>query len=150
MGDAKPTQTEARPIVVGLAADHAGFELKNQLIPALQSRGLTLMDFGAASLDPHDDYPDYVLPLAEAVQSGQVDRGVAICGRGVGACIAANKAPAVRAALIHDEYTARKAAEVNANVICIAAQDFNVAQAADMIQAFLDAGYSPQPDAQGK
>lgn len=82
---------------VGVAADHGGFELKERLIERLRAAGHVVVDFGDCRLDPDNDYPDFVVPLARAVACGEVDRGVAICGSGVGACVAANKVPGVRA-----------------------------------------------------
>ena len=95
---------------LGLAADHGGFELKEQLKEELKTLGHEVVDFGAHEYDPQDDYPDLVGPLARAVAQGEVERGVAICGSGVGACVAANKVPGVRGALITDPYSARQGA----------------------------------------
>ena len=103
---------------VGIATDHGGFALKEELIAKLDAAGHQVVDFGAHSLNPYDDYPDFVVPLAEAVVSGKVDRGVAICGSGVGASVCANKVPGVRAALCNDLFTARLSREHNdANVL---------------------------------
>ena len=88
-------------IRVGIAADHGGFELKEDLAGRLSVAGYKVVDFGAFALNPDDDYPDFVIPLAETVAAGRVERGVAICGSGVGASVCANKIPGVRAALIH-------------------------------------------------
>lgn len=87
---------------LGIAADHGGFELKKRLVSDLKGMGHDVVDFGAHELDSMDDYPDYVVPLALGVSRGEVERGVAVCGSGVGACIAANKVPGVRAGLIVD------------------------------------------------
>ena len=87
---------------VGIAADHAGFDLKEQLIKALRESGHEVLDFGPSSVIPEDDYPDYVVPPARSVARREVDRGIAICGSGVGACVTANKVKGVRAALVHD------------------------------------------------
>ena len=84
---------------VGVAADHGGFELKGQLVARLRTEGHEVIDFGDRRLDTDDDYPDFVVPLARAVARGEVDRGVAVCGSGVGACVVANKVPGVRACL---------------------------------------------------
>ena len=92
---------------LGIAADHGGFALKQMLAAELAKAGHEVTDFGAAELDPDDDYPDRVAPLARAVAAGQVERGVVVCGSGVGACVAANKVRGVRAALITDVYSAR-------------------------------------------
>lgn len=86
---------------VGLAADHAGFALKLELTKKLERAGYDVVDFGAPRLAPGDDYPDYVVPLARAVASGDIERGIAVCGSGVGASIIANRIPGVRASLSH-------------------------------------------------
>jgi ribose 5-phosphate isomerase B len=89
---------------VGIASDHGGFDLKTQIADALRRAGHEVIDFGAAVSDAADDYPDFVVPLARAVAAGTVDRGVALCGSGVGASVAANKVPGCRAGLIHDVF----------------------------------------------
>src|SRR4029453_19401614 len=96
---------------VGIATDHGGFDLKEQLVAQLRGAGLDVVDFGAHKLQANDDYPDYVTPLANAVASGQVTRGIAICGSGVGPSVCANRIPGVRASLIHDHFSARQAVE---------------------------------------
>ena len=100
------------------------------------------MDFGADKLIADDDYPDFVLPLARAVSDGIVERGIAVCGSGVGACIAANKVPGVRACLIHDTYSAHQGVEDdNMNVICLGGQTVGYALAADLTRTFLTATF---------
>ena len=124
---------------VGIAADHGGFALKQILADALQSSGYETVDFGAHQLDSGDDYPDFVIPLARAVAEGRVDRGVALCGSGVGASVAANKVAGVRAALVHDVTTARLAREHNhANVLCLGARVLGTQVALDCVAAWLD------------
>lgn len=91
---------------VGIATDHGGFGLKEELVAKLRALGHEITDLGAHSLNPGDDYPDFVVPLADAVVTGKVDRGVAICGSAVGAAVCANKVRGVRAALIHDHFSA--------------------------------------------
>jgi len=93
---------------VGIATDHGGFDLKENLAARLRAAGHQVLDFGAFFQKPGDDYPDFVIPLAEAVAEGVVERGVAICGSGVGACVCANKVPGVRASLIADTFSARQ------------------------------------------
>ncbi len=128
---------------IGIAADHGGFELKGKLVAELQSRGHTVTDFGAASLDPLDDYPDFVVPLARAVAAGEVERGVAICGSGIGASVAANKVAGVRAALVHDVYSAHQGVEDDAmNVMCIGAKVIGIAVVLDLVGIFLQARFS--------
>ena len=87
---------------VGIAADHGGFALKGQLEESLRNSGYEVVDYGAHQLNPADDYPDFIIPLAKAVAGGEIERGIALCGSGIGASIAANKVPGVRAGLIHD------------------------------------------------
>jgi RpiB/LacA/LacB family sugar-phosphate isomerase len=96
---------------IGIATDHGGFGLKEELVAQLRAAGHDVVDFGANSLSPDDDYPDFVTPLGHAVATGQVERGVAICGSGVGASVCANKIPGARAALIHDHFSARQGVE---------------------------------------
>jgi ribose 5-phosphate isomerase B len=128
---------------VGIAADHGGFGLKEQLADALRQGEYQVLDFGAYELLPSDDYPDYVIPLAQAVAKGEVARGIAICGSGVGACIVANKMPGVRAALIHDVYSARQGVEDDdMNVLCLGGRVVGYAQAWELVQTFLTARFS--------
>ena len=96
---------------IGIAADHGAFSLKGQLEASLRSSGYEVVDFGAHELNPADDYPDFIIPLARAVAAGEVERGIALCGSGVGASIAANKVAGVRAGLIHDVFSARQGVE---------------------------------------
>lgn len=127
---------------VGVAADHGGFELKQKLVSLLQEIGHDVVDFGAARYDPGDDYPDYVAPLARAVAAGEVERGVAVCGSGVGACVAANKVRGVRAALITDIFSARQGVEDDAmNLICLGGRVVGPALAWELVGAFLEAGF---------
>ena len=127
---------------IGIASDHGGFLLKTPLLNALRSAGHVMTDFGADKLDPSDDYPDYVIPLAQAVAAGEVERGIAICGSGVGACIAANKVAGVRSALITDVYSAHQGVEDDQmNVICLGARVTGYELAWDLIQAFINAEY---------
>ena len=127
---------------VGIAADHGGFELKEQVVKALRAAGYEVVDFGAHSLIPTDDYPDFVVPLAKAVSTGEVERGVSLCGSGVGACVVANKIRGVRAALISDVFSAHQGVEDDdMNVICLGGRVTGYALAWDLIQAFLKARF---------
>jgi len=127
---------------VGIAADHGGFLLKEQLMTALRNEGYELVDFGASHLDPSDDYPDFVIPLGKAVTRGDIERGVTLCGSGVGACIAANKVPGVRAALITDVFSAHQGVEDDdMNVICMGARVVGFALALELIRMFLQARF---------
>jgi ribose 5-phosphate isomerase B len=129
--------------IIGIAADHGGFELKEILTRRLREAGYGVTDFGDAALRPDDDFPDYVVPLARAVASGQVGRGIAICGSGVGAAIAANKVPGVRACLIAEHFSARQGVEDDdMNVICLGGLVVGPALAWELVQAFLAARFT--------
>src|SRR6476646_11529418 len=105
---------------IGIATDHGGFSLKEELLGQLRAAGHEVVDFGAYHLSEGDDYPDYVIPLARAVAALEVERGLAICGSGVGASVCANKIPGVRAGLVHDHYSARQGVEDDhMNIICM-------------------------------
>lgn len=128
---------------IGIAADHGGFALKAELSEKLRAAGHELIDFGASRLDAGDDYPDFVLPLARAVAGGAVERGVAICGSGVGASVCANKVPGVRAALISDHFSARQGVEDDhVNVLCLGGRTVGVCVAWDLVETFLAARFS--------
>lgn len=128
---------------VALGADHGGFTLKAQLLPWLQDQGYEILDEGANTLDPADDYPDFAEAVAQAVASGQAQRGILVCGSGVGACIAANKVPGVRACLCHDTYSARQGVEHDdMNVLCLGARVIAVELAKELVTAFLNAHFS--------
>ncbi|OGP70452.1 MAG: ribose-5-phosphate isomerase [Deltaproteobacteria bacterium RBG_13_58_19] len=128
---------------LGIAADHGGFDLKERLAAALREAGYQVEDFGADKLDPDDDYPDYVVPLARAVAQKEVERGLAVCGSGVGAAIAANKVSGVRAALITEAYSAHQGVEHDdLNLICLGGWVTGYALAWDLVKAFLDARFS--------
>jgi ribose 5-phosphate isomerase B len=128
---------------VGIATDHGGFGLKEQLAPDLRFAGYEVVDFGAYAHNPDDDYPDFVIPLAEAVAAGHVERGIAICGSGVGASVCANKVPGIRAALIPDNFSARQGVEDDhINIICVGGRTVGPSVAWDLIQTFLAAEFS--------
>ena len=131
---------------VGIAADHGGFELKALIAEFLRSQGREVEDFGALRLDPADDYPDFVIPLAHAVASGRVGRGLALCGSGVGASIAANKVAGVRAGLIHDVFSARQGVEDDdMNVLCLGGKVIGTGLALALIDVFLAASFTGAP-----
>ena len=125
---------------LGVAADHGGFEMKNMLASDLRAMGHEVVDFGAHQPDPVDDYPDFVVPLALAVSRGEVERGIAVCGSGVGACIAANKVPGVRAALITDMFSAHQGVEDDdMNIMCLGGRVVGYELAKDLVNEFLNA-----------
>jgi ribose 5-phosphate isomerase B len=127
---------------LGISADHRGFDFKKQLLEDLKASGYDVVDFGAHERRPEDDYPDFVVPMAKAVAKGDVERGVAICGSGVGACVAANKIHGVRAALITDAFSAHQGVEDDdMNVICLGARVIGYALAWELIGTFLNARF---------
>jgi ribose 5-phosphate isomerase B len=128
---------------VGIAADHAGFERKEELVAHLREEGHEVLDIGPYRLNPDDDYPDFVIPLAEAVALGRVDRGLAVCGSGVGASVCANKILGIRAGLIHDHFSAHQGVEDdNINILCMGGRVVGPAVARDLVDAFLRAEFS--------
>jgi ribose 5-phosphate isomerase B len=130
-------------MLVGIAADHGGFALKEQVADLLRRSGHAVTDFGAHQLNTDDDYPDFIIPLAKAVASGRVERGVALCGSGVGASIAANKVSGVRAALIHDVFSAHQGVEDDdMNIVCLGGKVIGPALAWELIQTFLSAQFT--------
>ena len=131
---------------IGIATDHGGFPLKEQLILRLKSAGHEVVDFGAYQLKPDDDYPDFVIPLGQAVAADTVDRGVAICGSGVGASVCANKISGVRACLINDHFSAKQGVEDDhMNILCMGGRTVGPAVAWDLVQTYLAANYSQAP-----
>lgn len=130
---------------VAVGADHAGFDLKVQLVPWLESSGHEVVDAGAHTLDPADDFPDFAAAVARSVNDGAAERGVMVCGSGVGASIAANKVSGIRACLCHDTYTARQGVEHNdMNVICLGGRVIGIETAKEVVAAFLGANYTPE------
>jgi ribose 5-phosphate isomerase B len=128
---------------VGIASDHGGFRLKTELTASLRAAGYEIEDYGAYELVLDDDYPDFIIPLARAVAAGRIDRGVALCGSGVGASVAANKIPGVRAGLIHDVFSAHQGVEDDdMNVLCLGGKVIGSALAAELIETFLRAHFS--------
>ena len=128
---------------IALAADHGGFDMKQGLITRLREAGHDVMDFGAAELDPDDDYPDYIIPLARAMAAGEIDRGIVICGSGVGASVAANKVKGIRAGLCHDHYSVRQGVEDDdMNVLCLGGRVMGIEVAWDHAQTFISATFS--------
>src|SRR5882724_10680178 len=123
---------------VGIATDHGGLGLKEDLIARLRAAGHDVVDFGADELRPDDDYPDFVVPLARAVVAGTVQRGVAVCGSGVGASVCANKVPGVRAGLVSDHFSSRQGVEDDhMNIICMGGRTVGPYAAWDILEAFL-------------
>jgi ribose 5-phosphate isomerase B len=131
---------------VAIATDHGGFGLKEELVARIRSAGHEVIDFGSHSLNPDDDYPDFVVPLAQAVGAGKVDRGVAMCGSGVGAAVCANKVKGAHACLIHDHFSARQGVEDDhMNILCMGGRTVGPEVAWDLVQTFLAAEFSNAP-----
>lgn len=129
---------------VALGADHAGFEMKQDLLAALSARGHEVVDVGTHSTDPVD-YPDYVQAVITAMQEGRSDRGVLLCGSGAGVSIAANKFPGIRASVCHDGYTAHQAVEHDdMNVLCLGARVVGINVAREIVEVFLGATFSAE------
>lgn len=132
-------------IRVALGADHGGFSLKNDLVRRLQEQ-YEILDVGTHALDPADDYPDFAQAVAREVASGRVERGIIVCGSGVGACIVANKVPSVRACLCHDTYSAHQGVEHDdMNVLCLGARVIGLELATELATTFLKARFSGEP-----
>lgn len=128
---------------IGIATDHGGFALKEILAAKLRKEGHEILDFGAKQLKSDDDYPDFVIPLARAVAAGSVDRGVAICGSGVGASVCANKIGGVRAALIENHFSAKQGVEDDhINILCLGGRTLGLEVAWDIVQTFISAEFS--------
>ena len=127
---------------VALGADHGGFSLKNELVTWLHEP-FEVLDLGSRTFDRDDDYPDFALAVAQAVASGQAQRGILVCGSGVGACIAANKVRGARACLCHDTYSAHQGVEHDdMNILCLGARVVGTELAGELVDAFLKANFS--------
>jgi ribose 5-phosphate isomerase B len=130
------------PNLIGVAADHGGYELKEYLVGMLREAGHEVIDFGDGQPKLEDDYPDFVVPLARAVACGEVNRGIAICGSGVGACVVANKVARVRACLVHETFSAHQGVEDDdMNMICLGGLVVGHALAWELVQTFLAARF---------
>jgi RpiB/LacA/LacB family sugar-phosphate isomerase len=127
-------------VVVG--SDHAGFDLKQNLVPYLREQGHEVVDVGTSSAEPVD-YPDYALAVAEAVRNGGAERGILLCGSGVGASVAANKIPGIRAGLCHDTYSAHQGVEHDdMNLLVLGARVIGQELAHELVRAFLGAKFT--------
>jgi len=129
-------------ILLGIAADHGGFELKEYLAGRMREAGHEVIDFGDGEPSEEDDYPDFIVPLARAVSSGSVNRGIGICGSGVGASVAANKVVGVRACLIHENFSAHQGVDDDMNMMCLGGLVVGHALAWELVQTFLAAKFS--------
>ncbi len=131
---------------IAVGADHAGYALKELLVPWLRASGHEVEDLGARELDPEDDYPDLALPVAQAVQSASAERGIIVCGSGVGASVIANKVPGVRAGLCHDTYSSHQGVEHDdMNVLCLGGRIIGEELSKEVVKSFLEARFIPEP-----
>ena len=131
---------------IALGADHAGLPLKETLKPWLAAAGHQVHDLGAHTLDPDDDYPDFAAAVARAIAAGPAERGIIICGSGIGASITANKIAGIRAGLCHDTYSAHQGVEHDAmNILCLGARIIGPDLAKEILTAFLNAAFQPEP-----
>lgn len=131
---------------IALASDHAGYPLKAALLPHLKALGHEVADLGTDSPDRSVDYPDFAAAAAREVAAGRAERGIVVCGSGVGACVAANKIKGVRAGLCHDTYSAHQGVEHDdLNVLCLGARIIGPALAFEIVSAFTGAKFSREP-----
>jgi len=127
---------------IAIGSDHAGFKMKQIVLEYLKQQGMDVKDFGTYS-EESVDYPDYVRPVAEAVAKGEAERGIALCGSGVGACITANKVKGIRAVLVYDVYTAKQSREHgDCNVLCLAGKKLKEDQAKEIVAVWLKTEFS--------
>jgi ribose 5-phosphate isomerase B len=128
---------------IAVGADHGGFLLKTDIVKVLQADGHEIVDVGAHTLEPSDDYPDFAQAVGQAVQHGDAERGIIICGSGVGACVAANKLRGIRAGICHDTYSAHQGVEHdNMNVLCLGARIVGTELTRELVRAFVGAQFS--------
>ena len=130
-------------MIIAIGADHGGYPLNETIIRDLEKEGNIVVDFGTHDGTQPDDYPDFSRKVGDAIQRGEADRGILVCGSGVGAAIAANKVHGVRACLCHDTYSAHQAVEHdNMNVLCLGARIIGVELARELVKAFIGAKFS--------
>lgn len=128
---------------IAIGVDHGGFALKQIVVDELKKSGHTVVDCGARTLDPNDDYPDFARAVGAAIQRGEAERGIVICGSGVGASVAATKMRGIRAAVCHDTYSARQGVEHDdMNVLCLGARIIGDELAKELVRAFVTAKFS--------
>lgn len=131
---------------VAIGADHAGFHLKQEIASLLAADGHEALDVGAHTLDADDDYPDFAIAVGESVRNGEADRGIVVCGSGVGSSVAANKLKGVRASVCHDTYSAGQGVEHDdLNVLCLGGRIVGISLATELVRAFLGATYDGGP-----
>ena len=131
-------------MIIAIAADHGGFPLKQFLIETIRTAGHDPLDLGTYNTDSVD-YPDYAKKIGDAILAGQAERGILLCGSGVGACIAANKIPGIYAGLAHDTYSAHQGVEHDdMNVLCLGARIIGPEVAKELVEAFLSAKFTAE------
>lgn len=129
-------------MTIGISADHGGFELKEKIKSTLLAQGHDIKDFGATELNNTDDFPDFVIPMAKAVANKEVERGISVCGSGVGAAVAANKVAGARAALINDHFSAHQGVEDDdMNILCLGGRVTGPMAALELVRSFLNARF---------
>ena len=134
---------ESGVMKIAIGADHGGFELKQEIGKLLRSDGYEVLDLGALEYDALDDYPDFALAVARAVAAGEAERGIVVCGSGVGATVASNKIRGVRAGLCHDTYSAHQGVEHDdMNVLCLGARVIGIEVAREIVRSFAGAAFS--------
>ncbi len=127
---------------IAIASDHGGFELKGYIVKLLKAENIEVLDLGNHTYDQNDDYPDFANNLAKIIAKGDAEKGIVICGSGVGACIAANKTRGIRASVCHDTYSAHQGVEHdNMNVLCLGARIIGNELAKDIVSAFVKARF---------
>lgn len=130
-------------MIIAIGCDHAGFPLKQHVIEQVRSAGHQTLDCGAMEFVPTDDYPDFALAVSEAIRGGKAERGIVVCGSGVGVSVAANKIPGIRAAMCHDTFSARQGVEDDSmNVVCLGARVIGPELATEVVRSFLSAKFS--------
>ena len=131
---------------IAIGTDHAGFPLRETVLRVIGETGNDALDLGAHEYEATDDYPDRAAPVADAVASGRADRGIVVCGSGIGASITANKYRGVRASVCHDTFSAAQGVEHDdMNVLCIGARVIGTAIAESVIKSFIDADLVEEP-----
>ena len=132
-------------VKICISSDHGGYELKNKIINLLNNFGYEVKDLGSKEYSPDDDYPDTTKNVAEAISQGVYDRGIVLCGSGVGASVVANKFINVRAAICHDTYSATQGVEHDdMNVLCLGGRIIGEELANKIVEAFVNAEYKPE------
>ena len=129
-------------IKISIASDHGGYPLKKDLLKMIQDEGYNVIDKGAYNYDPDDDYPDFAKLVAESVQSGETNKGIILCGSGVGAAITASKFKGIRASVCHDTYSSSQGVEHDdMNVLCLGARIIGIALAEKIVKEFLNSSF---------